>query len=103
VGRHNDPHDFDRYPNWRILGMSSHKPDDIAYRYLAKNGEEIAGVPTADITYEMLDAMTPLALRNLNHSPLYEPVTTGVPRLQQDSSEEPPVAPDSKAPKGDKE
>ncbi len=82
--------------------MSSHKPDEVAYRYVATDEGFLAGVPTADITYGDLDLLDPIALRNLAHSPLYEATNKGVVRLQQEPTEEAP-APPAKPAKGEKE
>jgi hypothetical protein len=50
------------------------KPHDVAFRYVGKDGEQLAGIPAADLTNADLDALTPVALRDLNHSSLYEAV-----------------------------
>lgn len=81
--------------------MTSHKPDEIAYRYVANDGEFMAGIPTTDITYADLETLSPLALRNLAHSPLYEAANQGVTRVQQEPANEAPE-PDKTA-KGGKE
>lgn len=79
------------------------KPDDIAYEYVGKDGEHLASVPMADITFGMLESeITPLGLRDLAHSPLYKAVGPRVAKLQQEPSEE-PVEPDAKPAKGSKE
>lgn len=60
--------------------MSNHKPDQVAYRYVGTDGEHLSGIPTADLTYADLEMLSPLALRNLAHSPLYQLATVEAPK-----------------------